>query len=213
MAFEQSRFVKQTSGFNAGQIQTTFNPNTPTVFENGPNFFTYCSAIDTVAQIGAANYFTSILTDLRLNDLIYAVGTDASIFYTVSVIDHDAGTYTLASAFPSGTIGTANITNGAVTTAKIANNAVTLGLLAPGVAPAYVVKYAGASAQAGGSATVTITVTGMLNTDLPFCQIGASTNAVNVQKVTATANTITVLCSGDPGTASIFNYQVLRVAS
>ncbi len=106
----------------------------------------------------------------------------------------------------------AKLAANAVTTAKILDANVTLAKLAAGITPSHVVKYAGASVQAGGSATVTITVTGMLNTDLPFCQIGASANAVNVQKVTATANTITVLCSGDPG-ASTFNYQVLRAAA
>jgi hypothetical protein len=212
MAFQQSRFVRSTIGFNAGQITTTFNPDPASVVEGGPTIFTYGSAVDTVATIGAGTYFLPVLLDLHLNDLIYVVGSDSSIFYTVSAIDYDAMTYTLASAFPTGSVGTANIQNLAVTTAKIADANVTLGKLASGIAPSHVVKFGGASVQAGGSATVTITVTGMLNTDLPFCQIGASTNAVNVQKVTATANTITVLCSGDPG-ASTFNYQVLRAAS
>jgi hypothetical protein len=105
--------------------------------------------------------------------------------------------------------GDATISNTGVIT--LANGAVALANLDAGITPSHVVKYAGASVEAGGSATVTITVTGVLGTDLPFCQIGASANAVEVQKVTATTNTVTVLCSGDPG-ASTFNYQVLRAA-
>jgi hypothetical protein len=222
MPFQQQRFVRHTNAYNAGQISTTFNPDTPTVLENGPAIFSYASAAETVAQIGAANYFALVVYDLAVNDMIYCVGSDASIFYQVATVNRDAGTVTVVSAFPTGSVGTANIQNLAVTTGKLALDAVTNAQLADGavslenldsgIAPSHVVKYAGASAQGGGSATVTITVTGMLITDLPFCQIGASTNAVNVQKVTATANTITVLCSGAPGAASVFNYQVLRAA-
>lgn len=212
MAFQISRFVRTTIAFNAGQITTTFNPDPASVIENGPAIFTYASAVDNVAAIGGANYFADVVYDLALNDLIYCVGSDASAFYQVSAVDRDAGTVAVVSAFPTGSVGTANIQNLAVTTAKIADANVTLAKLAAGIAPSHVVKYAGASVQAGGSATVTITVTGMLSTDLPFCQIGASTNAVNVQKVTATLNTITILCSADPG-ASTFNYQVLRAAA
>lgn len=213
MAFELSRFVKQTLAFNAGRVQTTFSPSDTLVYEGGPSIFSYASQADTVAQIGAANYFASVVYDLAVQDLIYVVGSDASAFYQVATLDQNAGTVTVVSAFPTGAVGTANITDAAVTTAKIADANITLAKLAPGITPSHVVKYAGASAQSGGSATVTITVTGMLSTDLPFCQIAASSNAVNVQKVTATANTITVLCSGDPGAASSFTYQVLRAAS
>lgn len=49
--------------------------------------------------------------------------------------------------------------------------------------------------------------------DLAFAQIEASTNAVNVQKVTPSADTVTVLLSGDPGAATEITYQVLRAAS
>ena len=109
--------------------------------------------------------------------------------------------------------GAMTIANNAITTAKILNANVTLAKLAAGITPSHVVKYAGTQASGGGSATVTITVTGMLITDLPFVNVAASTNAVTVQKVTPTANTITVLLSGDPGAATSLSYQVLRVAA
>lgn len=69
---------------------------------------------------------------------------------------------------------------------------------------------AGKTANGGGNATVAITVSGVLTTDVVFAQIQASTNAVTIQKVTPTANTITVLCSGDPGAATTIAWQVLR---
>jgi hypothetical protein len=130
MAFEILRFVRQTSAYNAGQISTTFNPNTPTVLENGPAIFSYASATDAIATIGGANYFADVVYELSVNDLIFAVGSDASAFYQVATVDRDAQTITVVSAFPSGVIGTANINNLAVTTAKIDNLAVTNGKIA-----------------------------------------------------------------------------------
>lgn len=130
MAFLISRFVRQTEAFNSGQITTANNPSTTPVLSNGPAVFSYASADDTVAQIGAANYFASVVYDLAVNDLIFCVGTDASAFYQIAAVNRDAGTVTVVSAFPSGTIGTANINNLAVTTAKLADLAVTTGKLA-----------------------------------------------------------------------------------
>lgn len=130
MAFEILRFVRDTAGYNAGQIATTFNPNTPTVFENGPAQFNYASATDNIAAIGAANYFADVCYMLSVNDLIFCVGSDASAFYQVATVDRDAGTITVVSAFPTGVVGTANINNLAVTTAKIDNLAVTTGKIA-----------------------------------------------------------------------------------
>lgn len=92
----------------------------------------------------------------------------------------------------------------------IANGAVTKAKLATAIQPAAVVKFANKHTEAGGSATVTITATGAAATDLAFVAIQSSANAVEIQKITPTANTITVLCSGDPG-ASVFAWQVLTL--
>ena len=77
----------------------------------------------------------------------------------------------------------------------------------------HVIKYAGKESDGGGSATIAITVTGVLATDVVFAQVEASTNAVSVVKVTPTANTITVILSGDPGASTIISYQALRSAA
>ena len=82
-----------------------------------------------------------------------------------------------------------------------------------GSKPAYVVVFAGKESYAGGSATDAITVTGALDTDLVFAQVQESTTAVSVQKVTPTANTLTVLMSADPGAATVITWQVLRLAA
>lgn len=130
MAFESSRFVRTTIAFNAGQITTTFNPDVGAVIENGPAMFSYASATDAIATIGGANYFAPVVYDLAVNDIIFCVGSDASLIYQVATVDRDAGTITVISFTASGTVGTADIIDLAVTTAKINDLAVTTGKLA-----------------------------------------------------------------------------------
>lgn len=107
--------------------------------------------------------------------------------------------------------GDISLTNAGAT--AIGAGKVLLAMLGSGIAPSHVVKFAGKQSNGGGSATVAITATGTLTTDLVFAQVEASTNAVNVQKVTPTADTVTVILSGDPGAGTKINWQVLRAAS
>ncbi len=130
MAFAENRFVRQTSAYNAGQITTTFNPESGSVIENGPAWFTYASATDAIATIAAANYFAEVCYMLSVNDRIDVTGSDASNIYLVATVDRDAGTITLVSYSATGVVGTANIQDGAVTTAKIADGAVTAAKIA-----------------------------------------------------------------------------------
>lgn len=65
---------------------------------------------------------------------------------------------------------------------------------------------------AGGSATITITATGVVATDIAFANIESSANAVSIQKVTPGVNQIVVLASGDPG-AAVIAWEALRAAS
>lgn len=125
MAFVSNRFVRQTTAYNAGQITTTFNPESGAVIENGPAWFTYASATDALATIVAANYFADVVYDLAVNDRIDITGSDASGIYIVATVDRDAGTVTLVSYSATGVVGTANITDLAVTTGKLADDAVT----------------------------------------------------------------------------------------
>lgn len=166
-------------------------------YAGGIGFFTMNAATNAFVSLTANGGLSSTLSSGNL-----FVGSAGNVATGVPL----SGDATMVAS------GAMTIANNAITTVKINNAAVTLAKLAAGIAPSHVVKYAGASVQAGGSATVVISVAGLLSTDLPFCQIGASANAVNVQKVTATANTLTVLCSGDPG-SSTFNYQALRAAA
>lgn len=146
---------------------------------------------------------TSNSTPLTLSNGQIFVGNAANVAIGVTM----SGDATVSS------LGVLTIANNAITTAKIANANVTLAKLAAGITPASVVKFSGKQANGGGSATVAITVTGALSSDIVFAQIQASTNAVTVQKVTPTTDTVTVLLSGDPGAATVISYQLLRAAS
>src|SRR5258708_36535294 len=108
MAFSTNRFVRQTVAYNAGQITTTFNPDSCPVYENGPAWFTYASDTDAIATIAAANYFADVVYDLAVNDRIDITGLDASGIYLVATVDRDAGTVTLTSYSASAVVGTAN---------------------------------------------------------------------------------------------------------
>ena len=125
MAFNENRFVRQTTAYNAGQITTAENPSVTPVLSNGPAWFTYASATDAIATIAAANYFADVVYMLSVNDRIDVTGSDASNFYLVATVDRDLGTITLVSYAATGVVGTANIQDDAVTTAKIADGAVT----------------------------------------------------------------------------------------
>jgi hypothetical protein len=136
MAFAENRFVRQTSAYNAGQITTTFNPESGAVIENGPAWFTYASATDALATIVAANYFADVVYMLSVNDRIDITGSDASGIYIVATVDRDLGTITLVSYSAAAVVGTADIQDDAVTTAKIADDAVTTAKIADGAVTA-----------------------------------------------------------------------------
>ena len=59
-------------------------------------------------------------------------------------------------------------------------------------------------------ATQTITVVGVLSTDLAFSQFKTSVGSRYVKTTLPTTDTLTVRCSGDPTVAGLLNYVVLR---
>ena len=113
----------------------------------------------------------------------------------------------------AGSIGTAEIADDAVTDAKIKDGSVTLALLDEGIAPAFVVKFAGQHTTAGGGANETATVTGVLATDIVIATIEDNgTNNVTLLQAAVAANAVNFTLSADPGTDCVINYMVLRAA-
>jgi len=219
MAFNDQRFTRHTLAFNSGRV-TVDGP----AFTNGPAIFSYASATDDIATVTAANYFASAVYDLAVGDIIIIEASDANGMYYVDAVNQTAGTVTVVTFGPVGSVGTANLQNGAVTAIKLANDAVetakilnanvTLAKLASGITPSHIVKYAAQVTTVGGSATEAFTVTGVAATDLVFVQVkNDGTNNRTVLSAAATLNTITVIFSGDPGADLVLYYQVLRAAS
>lgn len=219
MAFNDQRFTRHTLAFNSGRV-TVDGP----AYENGPAIFSYASATDAIATVTAADYFADVVYDLAVGDIIIIEGSDANGMYYVDAVDRAAGTVSVVSFGPTGSIGTANIQDGAVTaiklasdavtTAKILNANVTLAKLASGIAPSHIVKYAGSITTVGGAASEAFTVNGVAATDLVFLQVKDNgTNNRTILEVAPTLNTLTVVFSGDPGADLVFYYQVLRAAS
>lgn len=154
----------------------------------GPAIHRYISSDDTLATIVASAYFNNALPLSNSYSLTNQAGTLA-VGDLIYVVGSDNNALIEVTAISPN-----------VTTAYFVQDA------------PYSIVYAGAQANGGGSATIAITVTGVAATDLAFASIEASTNAVAIQKVTTTTNTVTVLLSGDPGASTVINYQVLRAS-
>ena len=126
MTFDITRFSRQSLAYNTGLITLQ-----DASLRNGPAFFSYASATDSVATIAAANYFNaeSCIYDLKVADVIMVVGSASNIFLEVTAVDTTASPKTISTtAFtPAGAVSTANIDDLAVTTAKINDLAVTTG--------------------------------------------------------------------------------------
>jgi hypothetical protein len=115
---------------------------------------------------------------------------------------------TITSVAMSGDI---TIDNAGVT--AIGATKVVLAMLATGIAPSHVVKFAGEFTTVGGDADESITVTGALATDLAFVVLKTpGSTPRTVLNAEAATDAIEVEFSGDPSTDHVVTYQVLRAA-
>ncbi len=161
----------------------------------------------TLSNAGALTIANSAVTNAKVSASAAIDFSKLAVLTSGNILVGSAGNVATSVAMS----GDATISNAGALT--IANSAVTLAKLAAGITPSHIVKYGGKENNGGGSATIVITVAGALATDLAFAQLEASSNAVNVQKVTPAADSVTVLLSGDPGAATVLTYQVLRAAA
>lgn len=200
--------------------------------------FIYIDTNNTVAEVTAAGFLNKqVVEGLPINESLMAVVTTrttpsaSQVQVNLFNITFSGGNWSLTAnstplSLPNGQIfvgnaggvaapvsvsGAATLSNTGVLTLSAAS--VLLANLAPGITPSHIIKFAGKQSNGGGAASIPITVTGALSSDVVFAQVEASTNAVTVQKVTPTANTVTVLLSGDPGAGTSISYQVLRAAT
>ena len=134
MAFTIYNWSLVSSSVNQGVVSAAIAPGSSPVVQGSMNLFSYYST-DAVATINAANYFSPVIQDLAISDVIMVTGSDASEFIQVSSItqpDNNGlnGAVATASFTTIGSVGTANLVDLAVTTAKINDLAVTTGKLA-----------------------------------------------------------------------------------
>lgn len=136
MAFQLYNWSCVSSSLNQGLVTAVIStPSSATsTVQNSMNLFSYYSAADAIATIDNADYFLSVVGQLKISDVIMVTGSDASTFLQVATItqpsDTSSGTVTTVAFTAVGSVNTANIVDLAVTTAKINDLAVTAGKLA-----------------------------------------------------------------------------------
>jgi len=129
MAFNIQSWCRISSSSN-NAITTLQNGS----FIGAPNVFSYISASDAQAVIAAANYFSAVVVDLNVGDLIYAVDSaNVPTDYLVTAKNNDAKTVTVVNAAAAGgdVIGPAVSTDNALVrfdgvTGKLVQNGVIL---------------------------------------------------------------------------------------
>ncbi len=89
MSFTLSNFSRQTTALNTGQVDVDGSQI------GGPAMFSYRSEDDTLSTISDPNYFSPVIRQLYLEDIIKVVGTNGRQEYYVSAIDKDAGTISI----------------------------------------------------------------------------------------------------------------------
>lgn len=123
------------------------------------------------------------------------------------------GTITSAE-IATGAVDTDEIAADAVENAEIADNAVSLEQLDSGITPSHVVKFAGEFTTAGGDTDETISVSGVVATDLVTVTLHtAGASPVTIIDASAGTDQIDVDMSADPSTDHVLTYTVYRAAA
>lgn len=168
---------------------------------------------DNVGTVTTAGYINQFVNEVQVlpTDIFLIAYSGGVNFFKVSI---SAGVITLSldTNIAPGSITTAMIAAGAITTALIATGNVTLGTLSTGITPSHVVKFAGTATYGGGGTSSTVTVTGVLSSDLVIATLAGATTIVPFIAV-PTTNTITFTYSANPGAGTSITYAVLRAAS
>jgi hypothetical protein len=91
MAFDRDRWTRVSLADNTGAITLD-----DASVVNGPAFFTYKNASDTLATIEAANYFSAAAYDLAIGDFLMVTGSDGNSIEVVSAVDRSANPATVS---------------------------------------------------------------------------------------------------------------------
>jgi hypothetical protein len=165
------------------------------------------------AEVYLLNRFGSIAVKTQLGTLIRNAeqgGLSAGSVTATELASNAVTTVKITDA----NVTAAKLASDAVTTAKILAANVTLAKLAAGITPSHVVKYAGRFTTAGGDASESISVAGVVATDQVVVSVHtAGGTPRSVVAAAAGTDAIDVTMSGDPSTDHVLTYMVLRAAS
>lgn len=93
-------------------------------------------------------------------------------------------------------------------------SSVTLASLAAGITPASVTKFAGTSPVTAAVTTQTLSIPGVLASDVVFVQMRtADSNNIGVRVSSPATDSVTVSFTNTTGTGGVLQYQVLRQAT
>ena len=116
--------------------------------------------------------------------------------------------------YVDGSIDTAHIAADAIDNTLIADNAVSLENLDAAITPSHIVVYAGEFTTVGGDTDETISVSGVVATDLVHVTLHtAGATPVTIIDAAAGTDQIDVDMSADPSTDHVLTYSVLRAAA
>lgn len=114
----------------------------------------------------------------------------------------------------SGEIQTADIAADAITNAKIADDAVSLENLDDEITPSHMIRYAGTHTTSGGSATESITVSGVVAGDIVVATLETEgSSPVTLDAAATNTDAIDLTFSADPSSDHIVSYVVLNAVS
>jgi hypothetical protein len=189
MAFESSKF-----SLLGGQANS-----------NCGRLFQY-QTVDLEATVEGSGYFNEKAGDVAVDDLIFTMyDTDGTPGATIlRVASNDGTTVTTADILAAGTI-------------ELADGSMLIGNgdgVAAAVPISHVVKFAGEHTTTGGDASETISVSGVLATDIAICQLKTEgSSPVTVDAAAAATDQINVTMSADPSTDHVISYMVIRAST
>lgn len=171
------------------------------------------STPDNLGTITTAGYMNDRFKTIKANDVWEINYSDTSVFPLNVGEAATYGQFQVTYNSGTGNYSLVALSSGAASLA-IANNLseiATEGAASQATALANLGVHAAKFSNAGGSATVVITDARITTASVVVASMQSSANAVTIQKVTPTANTLTILCSADPGVSVIAYHAISAV--
>lgn len=162
-----------------------------------------------ISNTGVTNISAGVILNADVNAAAAIAYSKLAALTSANILLGSAGNVATVTAVSGDiTIGNTGVT-------AIGSGKVLKAMLATGIVPSHVIKFAGESTTPGGSATVTISVAGAVAGDYVAINVKSKGAGAARSVVTAAAGTdnITVVMSGDPSTDHVLQYFVWRATT